>query len=167
LNLKLPVREKVTVIGMFLLGSAACIASINRIIRVKAVTDADSADITYFNAHNSSGIWSLLEVDLAIIASCAPAIKAIWMKQAKPRMFASAKTSGASSSAAGSDWMGKKGVEEDTIELKSVSAANTIVDDRPDTSDGEYVHFSRPFHPDDPKIPAAVARAVSQKSVRR
>ena len=114
---------------MFAIGSLACIASINRVIKAKDVTDSTSADVTYVNAHNSSGIWSLLEVDLAIIASCAPAIKAIWMRQAMP-MFASKTTSAVSSQASNPKKAIPKNsmrVEEDSVELTSSTYTSSTV----------------------------------------
>lgn len=78
-QLNLPTRSKLGVIGIFSLGLFACVASVNRIILAKEVTDSGAGDITYVNATNGSGIWSLLEVDIAIIASCVPAIKAMFV----------------------------------------------------------------------------------------
>ena len=81
-RLHLRLREKIGLVIMFGIGSIACIAAIIRV--VVSNNYFRSYDITYGEAEIS--LWSLLEIDLAIMLLSAPALKIVLMKHA-PRII--------------------------------------------------------------------------------
>ncbi|KAK6533811.1 hypothetical protein TWF694_002740 [Orbilia ellipsospora] len=165
-KLKLPVRSRLGVIGIFSLGLFACIASINRIILASEVTGSNDGDVTYTNAINGSGVWSLLEVNIGIIASCVPAIKALFINSSERvgtnrsrtnqsgRSGRSGRSGGGGggtveSGKAGSgkrEVVGKNGEVELTV-TTSVTVTKTDIEATviEDDDDPQYTHYSRPF----------------------
>ncbi|KAF3909220.1 hypothetical protein ABW20_dc0103215 [Dactylellina cionopaga] len=156
-KLKLPIRSRLGVIGIFSLGLFACIASVNRIILASEVTSSNIGDITYTNAINGSGVWSLLEVNIGIIASCVPAIKALFVNSSDRAGTNVSRTnqsgrSGRSGGASGGgkrEVVGKDGAVELTVTTSVTVTSNmktdieaTIIEDDDDPS---YTHYSRPF----------------------
>ncbi|KAF3172517.1 hypothetical protein TWF225_005183 [Orbilia oligospora] len=163
-KLKLPVRSRLGVIGIFSLGLFACIASINRIILASEVTNSTNGDVTYTNAINGSGTWSLLEVNIGIIASCVPAIKALFVNSSdrsgtnRSRTNQSGRSGRSAEGTAGSgkggkrEVIGKDGAVELTVTTSVSVTTNTKTDLEAtiieDDDDPQFTHYSRPFRSD-------------------
>ncbi|EPS41737.1 hypothetical protein H072_4340 [Dactylellina haptotyla CBS 200.50] len=169
-KLKLPIRSRLGVIGIFSLGLFACIASVNRIILASEVTGSDNGDITYTNAINGSGTWSLLEVNIGIIASCVPAIKALFINSPertgtnRSRTNQSGRSGRSGRSGGGTvesgkggtgkrEVIGKDGAVELTVTTSVTVTSNTKTDIEAtiieDDDDPQYTHYSRPFRGED------------------
>ncbi|KAJ6256807.1 LOW QUALITY PROTEIN: hypothetical protein Dda_8675 [Drechslerella dactyloides] len=169
-KLKLPLRSRLGVIGIFSLGLFACIASVNRIILASEVTNSTNGDVTYTNAKNLSGTWSLLEVNIGIIASCVPAIKALFVHGSeRSGMTNRSRTnqSGRSGRSGGNtvesakakiasgkrEVIGKDGSVELTVTTSVTVTSNTKTDLDleatiiEDDDDPQFTHYSRPFRP--------------------
>lgn len=69
-RLKLDVRSKITLSGVFLLGTLACVASI---VRVWAFNLANFADFEY--TITTAVIWTVVEQSLGIICACLPTLR--------------------------------------------------------------------------------------------
>ncbi|KAK7535210.1 uncharacterized protein J3D65DRAFT_444777 [Phyllosticta citribraziliensis] len=70
-KIRLPIRQKITLIFVFSLGSSVCVASILRLSSIELVST--SRDVTYDNI--DAAIWSCVELCLAIICASLPVFK--------------------------------------------------------------------------------------------
>ncbi|PNS20585.1 hypothetical protein CAC42_312 [Sphaceloma murrayae] len=72
-NLQMPKRQKLALGGVFLIGSLVCIISVVRLVLLYQAQS--SPDFSYDNV--APATWSIIEANVAIITSSAPALKAI------------------------------------------------------------------------------------------
>lgn len=75
-GLRLPLRQRVGIIGIFALGGFVCITSIIRLISLKKI--ADSTDPTYDNV--GAATWSAIECNTGIICACLPTLRPLLSK---------------------------------------------------------------------------------------
>ncbi|RPA85292.1 hypothetical protein BJ508DRAFT_359027 [Ascobolus immersus RN42] len=73
-----PTIQKIALLGVFAVGSFACIASCIRLYTIEIFTK--SADPLYDSV--PVNIWSFIEINVAIFTASVPALKALWHKPA-------------------------------------------------------------------------------------
>ncbi|KAH7119417.1 hypothetical protein B0J13DRAFT_513402 [Dactylonectria estremocensis] len=83
-SLQLPRKQKIMLFVIFCLGFFTCIISIIRIQTLKIA--ASTEDPNWDNV--DAAIWSFLELNIAIIATCLPTLRPIFSKM-MPRLFGS------------------------------------------------------------------------------
>lgn len=81
-KLKLPVREKLIVSGLFAFGLIAAIASI---MRITVLHDVQSMDVTIGAIPTLD--WSVVEVGTGIICACVPCLKPLFRRLLPGRFF--------------------------------------------------------------------------------
>ncbi|EPS39721.1 hypothetical protein H072_6476 [Dactylellina haptotyla CBS 200.50] len=89
LQLKLQLRERILVMLTFCLGAAACIASGFRLQAVARYTNYSSRTTSTLMIHT----WSMIEINLLLICSSAPAVRALILRYA-PKVLGSMKSRG-------------------------------------------------------------------------
>lgn len=117
-KLKLPIKEKRIVSGLFALGLFAAVASI---MRITMLHNLQSIDVSIGAVPTLN--WSVVEVDTGIICACVPCLKPLSKKLLPGRFFSSAtrsKSHGRSRNAKG------HGQEEDT-EMVGIIAHDSMV----------------------------------------
>jgi len=75
-RLRIERREKIIVIGLFLLGSIVCGATVLRVTH--AVAYVDQLDITY--KVGSAEFWATFELQLGVVVSCLPALRSLFVR---------------------------------------------------------------------------------------
>ncbi|GAB1314659.1 Rhodopsin domain-containing protein [Madurella fahalii] len=81
-SLQMPLKQRITVGAILVLGSAACIASIVRVAYVRAMVD--NPDVTFTQC--SAAVWSLLEMNLGILCNSLAALKP-FVRRHLPSLF--------------------------------------------------------------------------------
>ncbi|KAF1354217.1 hypothetical protein EJ07DRAFT_133366 [Lizonia empirigonia] len=79
LSIKLDIRKKLAVIGIFMLGAAICAVSITRVISTYSIAKDylhHPPDVIYYTA--PVFFWTNIELSLAIVCSCLPTLRPIW-----------------------------------------------------------------------------------------
>lgn len=78
-RLQMPIKQKLAVTGMFLLGSLVCATSAARLgVFVEHLPRFAEHlnDITYYNA--PLGLWSLIEASLSVVSACLPSLRPLF-----------------------------------------------------------------------------------------
>ncbi|KAF3918564.1 hypothetical protein AA313_de0200145 [Arthrobotrys entomopaga] len=119
-RLQLYPRERNLAIFTFGLGGIACIASIVRLVMVKRYLIYTNGSTTPISA------WAMVELNLALICSSAPALRALIIKHA-PKVLSYAYASGPGSS--GSDMASKVSRAEKTFVISQTEERSPSPDD--------------------------------------
>lgn len=98
-HLQLPLRQKMLLGGVFCLGLFTCIISIIRIPTLS--TASKTQDGTWDNV--DAAIWSFLELTIAILATCLPTLRPIFVK-IMPRIFGNSSRGGPSNRPSGAGY---------------------------------------------------------------
>lgn len=96
-SLHMPLKQRISLGCILTLGSAACIASIVRVAYVRAMVD--NPDVT--STQCSAAVWSLLEMNLAILCNSLAALKP-FVRRHLPSMFSKTGSSGGNDKSGGS-----------------------------------------------------------------
>ncbi|KAL9630232.1 MAG: hypothetical protein Q9164_006526, partial [Protoblastenia rupestris] len=72
-NLRIPMKQKVALAGVFLLGAFVCVTSI---IRLTTIDELTLTDPTYTDV--PSAIWTPVECSVAVISACLPVMKPLF-----------------------------------------------------------------------------------------
>ncbi|KAF6786839.1 hypothetical protein CSOJ01_15327 [Colletotrichum sojae] len=80
LNVQLPLKKKLAVMGMLGLGAAVCAVSVTRVVATFAIAEEyikHPNDVIYYTA--PVFFWTNIELSLAIVCACLPTLRPIWM----------------------------------------------------------------------------------------
>ena len=78
-RLQMPMKQKMAVTGMFLLGTLVCVTSAMRLaVFLKLVPEFPKhlSDVTYYNT--PLGHWSLIEASLSVVSACLPTLRPLF-----------------------------------------------------------------------------------------
>ncbi|KAF1950214.1 hypothetical protein CC80DRAFT_539845 [Byssothecium circinans] len=80
ISVQLPLKRKLAVIGMLMLGAAVCAISITRVIATYAIAEEyvkHPNDVIYYTA--PVFFWTNIELSLAVVCACLPTLRPIWL----------------------------------------------------------------------------------------
>ncbi|RDW85256.1 hypothetical protein BP6252_02846 [Coleophoma cylindrospora] len=131
-SLQMRLQKKIHTLGMFSIGSFACITSIVRLRFL--ITFGNSKDPTWDNV--TPAIWSLVEINVAMICACLPAIRVIivrWIPALGLESTASATRSNSKSNASSSNPGTRQPSQLDTVQ-EGHELSNTVPSKQPKLS---------------------------------
>ncbi|KAJ5523591.1 hypothetical protein N7513_013135 [Penicillium frequentans] len=177
LSIKMSLRQRLAVLGMFLLGLLAVASSIARLV---SFVQCDTVLIEHYNdeTYYTSGVfvWTVVELVMAVISACLPTLRPLFMRSKKnatpdypeyPRQYGSSYGSGKSGRRSG--YMLSVDTHQDDFDMPAMASQDapgvqiqiqrSSFDDRQEPTDG-VIHVQHSTTWSDQDFPAQPKQSV-------